>query len=193
MNRVVAAFPLLITAVAFTAGVAPGAVLLFRQADAPSADTHRLIRRIPAASTDNTKTGLHAPAPQGDFTPVSFDTLGGFDYPPKGGDPPPIPKEVRALASKAVVITGYMIPTKVDSHGQVRTFLLAPSPFLFSLGTDPAPNRWVAVSMAKDAAVPLVSGTAVDVYGILDIDSAKAEDADGALYYLTGQAVRVRR
>jgi hypothetical protein len=93
-------------------------------------------------------------------TNVGFDVLGGFPFTPPAYDPAKpdepvaprvdgqIPPAVKKLDSCKVVVTGFMLPTRMEG-GQVTEFLLLRDQAMCCFGEQPQMNEWVVVRMAK--------------------------------------------
>lgn len=125
------------------------------------------------------------------FLVVGFDTLASFDFTPpsneaatgdgksiavKGDDQ--IPARIRALNAKKVVVTGFMLPIKMD-QGLVKEFLLVKDPMMCCYGVMPKLNEWVVVKMVAKGVPPLMD-VPISFEGKLSV---------GVLYdngYLTG-------
>jgi hypothetical protein len=93
-------------------------------------------------------------------TNVGFDVLGGFPFTPPAYDPEKpdepvaprvdeqIPSTVKKLDSRKVIVTGYMLPTRMES-GRVTEFLLLRDQTMCCFGAQPQMNEWIVVRMAK--------------------------------------------
>lgn len=85
---------------------------------------------------------------------IGFDRLAGFPFtiptPPATADQVlrQIPADLRALDGKVVVVTGFMLPVRVEA-GVTTEFLLMSSSQLCCFGVTPAMNAWIAVKMPK--------------------------------------------
>lgn len=95
-----------------------------------------------------------APAPATPPPRIGFERLAGFPFtiptPPATADRVlrQIPADIRALDGKTVVVTGFMLPVKVEA-GVTTEFLLMASSQLCCFGITPAMNAWVTVTMPK--------------------------------------------
>jgi hypothetical protein len=69
------------------------------------------------------------------FVPAELDPAAPPGTPPPSGEKQ-IPPRVKGLDGKKVVVSGYMLPTKVEK-GLVREFLLVSSPMLCCYGQTP--------------------------------------------------------
>lgn len=132
-----------------------------------------------------------APATVDGHLRLGFDILGGFKYsipPDATGDEAKkqevqaekdIPVSVRQFDGKPALITGFMLPTKLeDGTGLVIDFLLVRDPMMCCYGVVPDPNDWVIVHMAKP--IPALQDVPISIAGTIHV---------GPLYdngYLTG-------
>lgn len=129
------------------------------------------------------------PEMEGGYLKLGFDRLAGYKFiapaydpvtdpkaaPPTGDDQ--IPAEVKAWSGHKAVITGFMLPTKLE-NGKATEFLIMANQMACCFGTVPNMNDWVVVSMPKG--VPVVQDVPISFYGTLKV---------GALYengYMTG-------
>jgi hypothetical protein len=122
---------------------------------------------------------------------LGFDILGGFKYdipPDATGDAAQkqsvqaekdIPANIKQYDGKRAVVTGFMLPTKLEENtGLVIDFLLVRDPMMCCYGVVPNPNDWIVVHMAKP--VPAIQDVPISFVGTLHV---------GPLYdngYLTG-------
>ena len=97
---------------------------------------------------------------------VGFDRLASFAYVPAelnpAGSKAPatpeanqIPEKIRALDSAKVMVTGFMLPVKMN-QGLVTEFLLVKDPMLCCYGIMPKLNEWVVVKMTGKGVPPLM-------------------------------------
>lgn len=100
------------------------------------------------------------------FQVVGFDQLASFTYtpaetnPPAASTPPPtapdqIPAKIKALDATKVMVTGFMLPVKMD-QGLVTEFLLVKDQMMCCYGAMPKLNEWVIVKMAGKGVPPLM-------------------------------------
>ena len=123
------------------------------------------------------------------YLKIGFDRLAGFKFVPPEFDPaanpnvtPPtgneqIPDIVKSWNGKKAVVTGYMVPVKMEK-GLVVEFLLMRNTLACCFGTVPNMNEWVIVKMKKGVA-PMMD-VPVAFYGQLKV---------GAMFesgYMTG-------
>jgi hypothetical protein len=96
---------------------------------------------------------------------LGFDVLGAFKYalpPDATGDQAEkvavqaakdIPANIRQLDGKRALVTGFMLPVKMEEGtGLVTDFLLVRDPMMCCYGVVPDPNDWVVVHMLKPVA-----------------------------------------
>lgn len=128
------------------------------------------------------------PAVEDGYLKLGFDRLSAFKYvaptdPVADGATPPasdngqIPASVKAWNGKKAMITGFMLPTKLE-NGKAVEFLIMANQMACCYGTVPNMNDWVVVRMP--AGVPVVQDVPISFYGVLKV---------GAMYqngYLTG-------
>jgi hypothetical protein len=130
-----------------------------------------------------------AAAADGAYLTLGFDRLAAFKFVPPDYDPvadatktPPtgddqIPAEVKGWSGKKAMITGFMLPTKIE-NGKTTEFLLMANQMACCFGTVPNMNEWVVVRMPQGVAV--TQDVPISFYGTLKV---------GALYdngYMTG-------
>ena len=131
-----------------------------------------------------------APPPsENGYLKLGFDQLASYVFNPPPFDPaadpnakPPtgeeqIPPIVKSWSGKKAVVTGYMVPVKMEK-GLVTEFLLMRNTMACCFGTVPNMNEWVVVKMKKG--VPPLMDVPVAFYGELKV---------GAMFengYMTG-------
>ena len=151
-------------------------------------------------AVDNT-TGIGDPAPAKIETPATavdekgylklgFDQLASYTFVPPAFDPSAapaakpatgeeqIPAAVKAWNGKKAVVTGFMVPVKMEK-GLVTEFLLMRNTMACCFGTVPNMNEWVIVKMKKGGVQPMMD-VPVAFYGELKV---------GAMFengYMTG-------
>ena len=139
-----------------------------------------------AAFADGT---IAAPETEDGYLKLGFDKLAGFKFITPAYDPvadpkatPPtgeeqIPATVRTWNGQKAVITGFMLPTKLD-NGKAVEFLIMANQMACCFGTVPNMNEWIIVRMPKG--VPVTQDVPISFYGTLKV---------GAMYengYMTG-------
>lgn len=93
------------------------------------------------------------------YAKIHYSQLAGFKFrpPPQpvaAGQPPPevlaqVPAAIRRLDGKKVVLTGYMLPLKLE-QGLATEFFFLSSPTLCCYGVVPEVNEWMHVKMRKE-------------------------------------------
>lgn len=135
---------------------------------------------------------------------VGFETLGGFGFKLTkagaaaigAGDPgalaavnAQIPDLIRQLDGKKVVVTGYMLPMKME--GALATeFLLVANSMLCCYGVVPPMNQWATVKMARRG-VTSQQDIPTQVFGTLRVQTRIENGALSAIYHLDADRVQV--
>jgi hypothetical protein len=145
----------------------------------------------PAASTTK--------APEVDdkgYLKLGFDQLASYTFNPPAFDPaatptakPPtgeeqIPATVKAWNGKKAVITGYMVPVKMEK-GLVTEFLLMRNTMACCFGGVPNMNEWVIVKMKKG--VQPMMDLPIAFYGELKVGAMFENGYMTGLYELEGE------
>jgi hypothetical protein len=150
----------------------------------------------PAAAAPAANAPIAAPEVENGYLKLGFDQLASYTFTPPAFDPaanpnvkPPtgeeqIPKEVKAWNGKKAVITGYMVPVKMDK-GLVTEFLLMRNTMACCFGTVPNMNEWVIVKMKKGVQ-PLMD-VPVAFYGTLKVGAMFENGYMTGLYELDGE------
>ena len=115
---------------------------------------------------------------------VGWDVLAGFDFEAPAYEAgqsdedivaqsrAQIPGAIAALNEREVVLTGFMLPVRMDGEGRVTEFLLVSDPMVCCYGAVPKVNEWVTVKLAKPAEalmdVPLKFAGQLRVGPVLD-------------------------
>jgi uncharacterized protein len=130
-----------------------------------------------------------APDLDGAYLKLGFDRLAGFKFVTPAYDPvadpkavPPtgeeqIPTDVKGWNEKKAVITGFMLPTKLE-NGKATEFLIMANQMACCYGTVPNMNEWVVVRMPQGT--PVTQDVPISFYGTLRV---------GAMFesgYMTG-------
>ncbi len=111
------------------------------------------------------------------FVPPPFDPAANPSAKPPTGEEQ-IPPMVKSWNGKKAVVTGYMVPVKMDK-GLVTEFLLMRNTMACCFGTVPNMNEWVIVKMKKGGIQPMMD-VPVQFFGDLKV---------GAMFengYMTG-------
>lgn len=139
-----------------------------------------------------------APAPEMDngYLRLGFDRLAGYKFTAPAFDPaadvkatPPggeeqIPAEVKAWNGKKAVVTGFMLPVKMQD-GLVTEFLLVKDPMMCCYGVVPNMNEWVVVKMTKGVK-PLMD-VPISFYGELKVGALFENGYMTGIYLLNGE------
>lgn len=168
----------------------------------PSFILRRALLAMVAACVAALPSGQAADVPAGSgqdagYLKAGFDLLASYTFVPAEldpsappGTPPPsgakqIPPQVKELDGKNVIVSGYMLPTKVEK-GLVREFLLVASAMLCCYGQTPQVNEFVVVKMSG-AGVKAVMDTPVQFYGKLTVKEMYEEGFLTNIYFLEGE------
>lgn len=156
----------------------------------------------PAESANSASTAAPADAPMAEpqvengYLKLGFDQLASYTFTPPPFDPaadpkatPPsgeeqIPAIVKSWNGKKAVITGYMVPVKMDK-GLVTEFLLMRNTMACCFGTVPNMNEWVIVKMKKG--VQPMMDVPVEFYGELKVGALFENGYMTGLYELEGE------
>jgi len=129
------------------------------------------------------------PEPDHGYLELGFDRLAAFNFTAPDSDSAAdakansqageaqIPPEVKGWNQKKAVITGFMLPTKLE-NGNATEFLLMANQMACCFGTVPKMNDWVVVHMPQGTQV--IQDVPISFYGTFRV---------GAVYedgYLTG-------
>jgi hypothetical protein len=137
-----------------------------------------------------------APQVEGGYLKLGFEQLASYPFTPPAFDPtadpkatPPtgeeqIPPVVKSWNGKKAVITGFMVPVKMDK-GLVTEFLLMRNTMACCFGTVPNMNEWVIVKMKKG--VQPMMDVPVAFYGELKVGAMFENGYMTGLYELEGE------
>ncbi len=117
------------------------------------------------------------------FTPPAFDPAAAPNAKPPTGEEQ-IPAGVKEWNGKKAVITGFMVPVKMEK-GLVTEFLLMRNTMACCYGSVPNMNEWVIVKMKKGVA-PLMD-VPVQFYGELKVGAMFENGYMTGLYELEGE------
>lgn len=117
------------------------------------------------------------------FTPPAFDPSANPAAKPPTGEEQ-IPAGVKEWNGKKAVITGYMVPVKMEK-GLVTEFLLMRNTMACCYGSVPNMNEWVIVKMKKGVA-PMMD-VPVQFYGQLKVGAMFENGYMTGLYELEGE------
>lgn len=110
------------------------------------------------------------------FVTPAYDPVADSRNPPPTGDEQ-IPAQVKSWNGRNAVITGFMLPTKLE-NGKATEFLIMANQMACCFGTVPDMNAWVIVRMPQGTEV--VQDVPLSFYGRLKV---------GAIFengYMTG-------
>lgn len=119
-----------------------------------------------------------APEVDGGYLKLGFDRLSSYKFvapeydpaanpkvaPPTGEDQ--IPLAVKGWSGKKAIVTGFMLPTKLD-NGKAVEFLLMANQMACCYGTVPNMNDWVVVRNPKG--VPIVQDVPIAFRGTFTV------------------------
>lgn len=171
-------FPL-VTIVAVLGGL-PGA----RAQDAKPASTAAPTEAVAAPGLDNgyLKLGFEQLASYA-FTPPAFDPTANATVKPPTGEEQ-IPAAVKAWNTKKAVVTGFMVPVKMEK-GLVTELLLMRNTMSCCYGAVPNMNEWVVVKM-KNGVQPLMD-VPISIYGSIKVGAMFENGYMTGLYELEGE------
>jgi hypothetical protein len=144
---------------------------------------------LAAAGTAFADGTISTPEVEDGYLKLGFDKLAGFKFVTPAFDPvadpkavPPtgeeqIPSIVKSWSGQKAIITGFMLPTKLED-GKAVEFLIMANQMACCFGTVPNMNEWIVVRMPKG--VPVTQDVPISFYGTLKV---------GAMYengYMTG-------
>jgi hypothetical protein len=187
---------------------APDPVLSRRRAPAPPAPANAIDPKTNEATTADAaspeRPPLVLPTTKVDgHLDVGFTFLGGYDFTLTkeqaaafAADAPSalaavntqIPDLIRQLDGQKVLVTGFMLPMKMD--GSLTTeFLLVANSMLCCYGVVPPMNQWIVVKMVKKGVKPQ-QDVPVQILGTLRVEPRIESGALSAIYHLDGTAQR---
>jgi hypothetical protein len=124
---------------------------------------------------------IQAPEVQGGYLKLGFDLLSSFKFIAPEYDPvanpkaaPPtgeeqIPVVVKGWNGKKAIVTGFMLPTKLESgSGKAVEFLLMANQMACCYGTVPNMNDWVIVKIPKG--VPITQDVPISFRGTFKVN-----------------------
>jgi hypothetical protein len=136
------------------------------------------------------------PAEEDGYLRLGFDRLAAYKFTMPPYDPaaepdrqPPtgeeqIPDAVKAWSGRKAIVTGFMLPVKMDG-GLVVEFLLVKDPMMCCYGVVPNMNEWIVVRMAKGVR-PLMD-VPISFYGVLKIGAMFENGYMVGIYLLEGE------
>jgi hypothetical protein len=142
-----------------------------------------------AGANDPAQLQIPAPEMDGAYLKLGFDKLSSYKFVAPEYDPlanpkaaPPtgeeqIPPTVKSWSGRKAVLTGFMLPTKLEG-GKAVEFLLMANQMACCYGTVPNMNDWVIVKIPKG--VPIIQDVPISFRGMFRV-SATFESG-----YMTG-------
>ena len=162
--------------------------------DRPPPPPARPILRLPGPPLSALDGPLET---QSGYTKIAFSQLAGFTFtaPPQPlppGTPPPdvlaqVPASIRRLDGKKVVLTGFMLPTKLDGGFATEFFFLSSSQ-LCCYGVTPTVNEWISVKMKKEG-LPPVQDVPMFLAGRLRVRAQWTDGILATIYELEGDGL----
>lgn len=152
------------------------------------------IARVGAGAAASAPSEAVKPAAQTDAAgvyQVTFEHLSAFEFvaPPDEKQAPEaekqIPAPVKALDTKKVAVTGFMLPVKMN-EGLVTEFLLVKDPMACCYGVMPRVNEWVVVRMNGKGVPPLMD-VPITFEGTLKVGQLYEGGYLTGLYLLQGE------
>jgi hypothetical protein len=143
-----------------------------------------------------TEAAKSPPEVVGGYLKLGFDRLGSYKFVPPAFDPavdpkavPPtgeeqIPAEVKSWSGRKVIVTGFMLPVKMEK-GLVTEFLLLKDPMMCCYGTVPNMNEWIVVRMKQGVAS--LMDVPISFYGELKIGAMFENGYMAGIYLLEGE------
>jgi hypothetical protein len=118
------------------------------------------------------------------FVPPAFDPAANPSAKPPTGEEQ-IPAAVKGWNGKKAVVTGFMVPVKMEK-GLVTEFLLMRNTMACCFGAVPNMNEWVIVKMKKGGVQPMMD-VPVAFYGDIKIGAMFENGYMTGLYELAGE------
>jgi hypothetical protein len=143
---------------------------------------------VPKAALAVTKDG---------YLKTGFDVLGSFEFNSPDNDAPPVspaavkasmaqvPDRIKKLDGKRVMVTGYMLPLKMEGN-RVTDFLLVSSPMLCCYGVVPRMNDWIVVKVPSPGTSVLMDSP-IQFYGRLHVHEMVQDGMMSGIYLLDGE------
>lgn len=119
------------------------------------------------------------------FTAPAFDPSADPHAAPKATGEEQIPAEVKAWSGRKAIVTGFMLPVKMN-NGLVVEFLLVKDPMMCCYGVVPNMNEWVVVKMTNDGVKPLMD-VPISFYGTLKVGAQFENGYMTGIYQLAGE------
>ncbi len=116
------------------------------------------------------------------FVPPAFDPVADAKNPPTGDEQ--IPAEVKNWNGKKAVITGFMLPVKLEK-GKCVEFLVMANQMACCFGSVPNMNDWVVVRMKSGT--PVIQDVPISFYGTLKVGAMFENGYMTGIYELDGE------
>jgi hypothetical protein len=153
---------------------------------------------FPLALSGETVAQPQIPAPEmdGAYLKLGFDRLSGYKFVAPDYDPvanpkatPPtgeeqIPAIVKSWNGKKAVVTGFMLPTKLD-NGKAVEFLLMANQMACCYGTVPNMNDWIIVKSPKG--VPITQDVPISFRGTFTVSPTFESGYMTGIYELSAE------
>jgi hypothetical protein len=135
---------------------------------------------LPVAALAAAEPVIPAPEVDAGYLKLGFDRLSSFKFvapdfdpvanpratPPSGEDQ--IPSIVKTWNGKKAIVTGFMLPTKLE-NGKAVEFLLMANQMACCYGTVPNMNDWVIVKIPKG--VPITQDVPISFRGTFKVNA----------------------
>jgi hypothetical protein len=153
---------------------------------------------LPLALCGETVAQPQIPAPEmdGAYLKLGFDRLSGYKFVAPDYDPaanpkatPPtgeeqIPPIVKSWNGKKAVVTGFMLPTKLD-NGKAVEFLLMANQMACCYGTVPNMNDWIIVR--SPGGVPITQDVPISFRGTFTVSATFESGYMTGIYELSAE------
>jgi hypothetical protein len=153
---------------------------------------------FPIALSGETVAQPQIPVPEmdGAYLKLGFDRLSGYKFIAPEYDPlanpkavPPtgeeqIPPIVKGWNGKKAVVTGFMLPTKLD-NGKAVEFLLMANQMACCYGTVPNMNDWIIVKSPKG--VPITQDVPISFRGTFTVSATFESGYMTGIYELSAE------
>jgi hypothetical protein len=153
---------------------------------------------FPLALSGETVAQPQIPAPDmdGSYLKLGFDRLSGYKFVAPEYDPlanpkavPPtgeeqIPSIVKSWNGKKAVVTGFMLPTKLD-NGKAVEFLLMANQMACCYGTVPNMNDWIIVRSPQG--VPITQDVPISFRGTFTVRATFESGYMTGIYELSAE------
>jgi len=148
------------------------------------------------APAETAQSAIPAPEVQDGYLKLGFDRLSGYKFVAPEYDPvanpkaaPPtgeeqIPALVKSWDGKKAIITGFMLPTKLED-GKAVEFLLMANQMACCYGTIPNMNDWVVVRIPKG--VPVIKEVPISFRGQFRVRAMFESGYMTGIYALEGE------